>query len=372
MENPVCLVVACTAVLITSFIPAEAGNLPVKQDSRLIPVYRADRVWNGITTSDDGRAFASFPDADGPGVKLQELTSESKASPYPDQAWNSWKTGQDPKAAFVHVNALRIGPEGILWVVDAGAPGIGKPAVSGAARIIGFDLSTNKVSRIYPLSDGTKKKSYIDDVRFNGGYGYLTDAGAPGLLILNLKTGAVRRVLDNDPSTIDSKTMMADGKILRDEKGKELRVQADQIEISPDGKYVYYQPASGPLARIQTRWLNDETLSSAHLAQHVEKWLDTPTSGGTAIDSDGNIYYGDANRRRILKIGPDKSIKVMVSDPRLIWSDAMWIDKDGFLWIPATQQNLTPGFTGGTQQVNYPVWIYKMQIGAHPAPNDHS
>jgi len=64
-------------------------------------------------------------------------------------------------------------------------------------------------------------------------------------------------------------------------------------------------------------------LPPAHLAQHVEKWLDTPTSGGTAIDSEGNIYYSDANRRCILKIDSDKSIKVLVSDPRLIWSDAM-------------------------------------------------
>ena len=29
----------------------------------------ADRVWNGITISNDGRAFASFSDADSPGGK---------------------------------------------------------------------------------------------------------------------------------------------------------------------------------------------------------------------------------------------------------------------------------------------------------------
>jgi hypothetical protein len=372
MRTSTYVLLAVALVLNPLLACADDAQLPVKKDPRLIPAYRAERVWNGIATSNDGRAFASFPDADGPGVKLQELKSESNATPYPDLAWNSWKQGMDTKAAFVHVNALRIGPDGTLWVVDAGAPGIGKPAVSGAARIIGFDLSTNKVSRIYPLAHGTKKNSYIDDIRFNGDYGYLTDAGAPALLVLNLKTGAVRRVLENDPSCVDSKTMMADGKILRDEKGKELRVHADQIEISPDGRYVYYQPASGPLARIEIKWLSEESLSPADLAIHVETWLDTPTSGGTAIDSEGNIYYGDANRRRILKIGPDKSIKVLVSDPRLIWSDAMWIDKAGFLWIPATQQNLTPGFTGGKQEVHYPVWIYKMQLGIHPAPNDHA
>jgi hypothetical protein len=49
----------------------------------------------------------------------------------------------------------------------------------------------------------------------------------------------------------------------------------------------------------------------------------------------------------------------------------MWIDDAGFLWIPATQQNLTPGFDGGKMSMNYPVWIYKMKIGAKPSPIDH-
>jgi hypothetical protein len=41
--------------------------------------------------------------------------------------------------------------------------------------------------------------SYVDDVRFNGDFAYLTDAGKPGLIIVNLKTGAMRRVLENNP-----------------------------------------------------------------------------------------------------------------------------------------------------------------------------
>ena len=61
----------------------------------------------------------------------------------------------------------------------------------------------------------------------------------------------------------------------------------------------------------------------------------------------------------------------LVADPRLQWSDAMWIDNERFLRMPATQQNRTPDFTGGKQEVDYPVWIYKMQVGAKPAPNDH-
>ena len=108
------------------------------------------------------------------------------------------------------------------------------------------------------------------------------------------------------------------------------------------------------------------------LASHVEQnWVDTPTTGGTAIDAAGIIYLSDTDRRRILQIAPDGKVSTLIEDPRLIWSDAMWIDDAGFLWIPASQQNLTPGFDGGRQSVSYPVGIYKMQIGAKPAANDH-
>jgi sugar lactone lactonase YvrE len=104
----------------------------------------------------------------------------------------------------------------------------------------------------------------------------------------------------------------------------------------------------------------------------VETWVDTPTTGGTAIDADGVIYLSDTNRRRILTITPDRQVETLIADPRLIWSDAMWIDHDGFLWIPAAQLNRTPGAAGGQQRVNYPVWIYKIAIGAGPPARDHS
>lgn len=358
------------------FLPVShtgAASWPKKEDSRVIPVYHANRVWNAVTTTTDGRVFVGFPSADGPGVQLEEMDSAGSEHPYPNKDWNQWRPGQPVTSAFVHVNAIRMGPDGKLWVVDGGALGIGKPAIPGAARLFCFDVPTGSLDRVYRFNNIAKPTTFIDDVRFNGGHAYLTDAGAPGIIVLDLKKGKARRLLDGDPSATDLRPLRADGKILRDEKGREVRVHADQLEVSPDGRYFYFQPASGPLARIETRWLDDPSLSSAAVASHVEaSWVDTPSSGGTAIDADGNIYMGDADNRSILKISPDQTVTTLVADPRFIWTDAMWIDRKGFLWIPAAQLNRTKGMNDGKQTVHYPVWIYKMAIGAKPPSNDHS
>ncbi len=348
-----------------------AFDLPAKQDDRLLPAYQGQRVWNGVTTTRDGRVFVCYPGADGAGVQAEEIKSDGTHVPYPDAQWNAWKPGQDIAHGFVCVNALRIGPDGSLYLIDAGSPGSNQPAVPGAGRIFQIDLKTNAITRTYSLAEAAKPKSYIDDVRFNGSTAYITDVGEPGLIVLDLASGKARRVLDGDPSTTARRPMYADGVVQKDKDGKDRVSHADQLEVSPDGKLLYFQPCPGPMARVETRWLDDASLPPEELAKHVEAWWDAPTCGGTAIDAAGNLYFSDTNAERILKVTPDRGVTTLVADPRLQWSDAMWIDDEGFLWMPATQQNRTPGFTGGKQKVEYPVWIYKMQIGARPAPNDH-
>lgn len=365
---------ASFALLLAGALMGVAGaRAEAARDARLIPVFKADRVWNGVTTTKDGRVFVVFAQAEGPGVQLAEIGADGTPRPFPDEAWNAWKPGQDAAQAFVHVNALRIGPDGALWVVDAGASGLGKKAVEGGARVLRVDLGTNRIEQIYSLAGAVRPTSFVDDVRFHGRRLYATDAGAPALIVLDLDTGVALRALENDPATVDARPMRADGKILRGEDGRELRVHADQLEVSPDGRFLYFQPASGPMARIETQALDDPALPAAALAQKVERnWLDTPTTGGTAIDAAGKLYVTDPDRRRILQVSPRGEVSTLIEDERLIWADALWIDEDGFLWIPATQLNLTPGFSGGAPSaVSYPVWIYKMRVDARPAPNDH-
>ena len=337
----------------------------------LLTVLKSDTVANGIATTRSGRMFLPFSRIDGSkGPQVVEWT-EGSPHPYPDAAWNAWVPGADAADAFVRVNALRIGPEGALWIVDVGAPGLGNPKVPHGPKIVKVDLATNKVVRIYDLDGATNAKSFIDDIRFHGSIAYVTDAGWPGVIVLDLVSGGTRRVLDGDPSVTAQRPITASDHVLRGPDGKPVKVHADQLEVSPDGRFFYYQPASGPMSRIATRYLDDPKLPSAQLAKHVTTFAKTPSTGGTAIDAQGAIYCSDTDKHRILKISPEGTISVLIEDPRLLWVDAMWIDDGGWLYLPAAQLDRMAPFNGGVSKVQYPISIYKMQTGQKPPASDH-
>jgi sugar lactone lactonase YvrE len=351
--------------------PGHAEGGPQFDGSALKTMLQSDSlVFNGVTRSQDGRVFSPFQrQSKDKGIELGEW-KDGKVVAYPNEAWNAWKQGDDPAKAFVAVNAIRMGPDGDLWVLDKGAPGLGEAPLPNGPKLVQIDIAKNEIRKVYPLGAATNDKSFIDDFRFNGGKVYLTDAGQPGLIVLDLASGKLRRVLDGHWSTIAQRPLTGQGRVLRDDKGKLLAIHADQLEVSPDGKIFYYQPCTGPLYSIETQWLDDENASDAERARHVKLFAPTVATGGTAIAADGTIYSSDTDALRILKIAPDGTTTTLVQDPRLVWVDAMWIDDEGGLWIPAAQMNRTPAMNGGeSSTVKFPTTIYRLDIGAKPVRN---
>jgi sugar lactone lactonase YvrE len=349
----------------TSLIAAAIalGATAADVQDRLQPVFQSALVVNGATTTPNGRLFlVAQPAKPGTTPQVVEIR-QGKPISYPDATWNSWTPGTDGGHHFVGVNSLRIGPDGALWAVDRGGPGIGKPLAPHGVKVVRIDPATDRVARIYDLGSVTSPWSFVDDVRFNGRHAYLTDAGPPGLIVLDLDTGVGRRVLEGHPSTVAQTPLVAEGKILRDPHGDPVNIHADQLEVSPDGTWLYYQPASGRLSRIATRYLDDTHLSDAALGAHVERFAETPSTGGTAIDADGTIYVSDTDKRRILTVSPDGKVATLITDPRLAWVDALWIDEHGNLLIPAAQLNRTAGLNSGVDTVEQPITLYKMAIG---------
>jgi sugar lactone lactonase YvrE len=349
--------------------PNQAATKPPKAGpaaGQLQAVYQGDIPWTGVAVSDAGRAFVLYPHLDGEaGLRVAEMKA-GKPVPYPNAAWNDWRSGQPTAHTFVRVNSLRIGPDGLLWVVDTGTPHMGGLILPGGPKLVGVDLTTNQVARIIPLDKVLHAASFVDDVRFQDNTIYLTDAGDPALVVLDKTTGEGRRVLEHDTSTTDRQPLYAEGRKMTSPDGQPVLVHVDQLEVSPDGKYLYFQPVSGPLSRIETRFLRDSHLPAAELSRQVQPFYPTPTTGGTAIDAAGNLYVTDVDKKQILRITPAGQASTLVQDERLIWADALWIDKLGNLWIPAAQLNRQASLNGGINAFKPPVYIYKLPIGAKP------
>jgi len=381
--------VLLVAALVSPFAVAAQDQLPpvmpTAEDPRLIEVASLDRIANGVTTSPDGRMFVSHPQVEGPGAQVSEIR-DGQLVPYPNLEISQWKPDENPTGTFMKVNSLRVGPEGDLWVVDAGARGVGYQATPGAAKLVRIDLGTNTVRRVYVAPpDAVREYSYFNDMRFSpdGNRVYITDAAGldPAIVVLDIETGAMRRVLENHPLTIARFKMYGDGRqlVLRDPipawwggMTTDKMVNVDQLEVSPDGRWLYFHPIGGPLARIETRLVDDPSTPADTLYNSVEKLIDTWTAAGTAIDAAGNIYMSQVNTRSVMRIAPDMTLTTLASDPRLAWIDAMWIDSEGFLYMPAAQLDKTSAnFAGGPAQIRYPMKIWKMQIGQGPPAIDH-
>lgn len=158
---------------------------------------------------------------------------------------------------------------------------------------------------------------------------------------------------------------------------KPFFIYADQLEVSPDAKYFYYQPCNGGLQRISTKWLdqafyNSSLNSNDILSSYVHPYARTPSTGGTAIDAQGNIYVSDTDSQRIIKVCSNGTMELLVQDPRLLWVDAMWIDSQQNLWMPAAQLNRGTPFNDGKSLVQKPLYVFSMNVGVGPSPVDHA
>ena len=369
----VALFPACALAQLADTPPAPTTQ-PQAQPASAPPletVLQIDAVATGFTKTVQGRVFLALSRIDGSaGPQVVEWV-DGKPAPYPDATWNSWTTGDETANKFVRVNALRIGPRGSLWIVDTGAPGLDNPRLPGGPKIVKINLATNTVAQVFHLDAVTNPKSVIDDMRFHGSRAYITDAGSPGVIILDLRTGAARRILDGDPSLTAQRPISVDDHVLRGPNGAPVKIHADQLEVSPDGRFFFYQPASGPMSRVATRYLDDAKLDAANLSKHITTFSRTGSTGGTAIDANGTIYCSDTDKHRIVTIDSEGRQQTLVQDPRLLWVDAMWIDDKGYLFMPAAQLDRMAPFNHGESKLQLPISVYRVKIDAKPPPSDH-
>lgn len=328
----------------------------------------------GVTVTEYGRIFVCFPQwGDHPACAVAELCGH-QLIPYPHSRQG---------CNWISVQSVVADQHGGLWVLDTAAPNF-SPPIPGGAKLVKLDLSTGRAAQRYTFPDSVVlPTSYLNDVRFDfragaGGCAYLTDSSIRGpgaVIVLDLATGRSFRRLDGQCSTRPQPGFLpkVEGRVLMNRPANGLPspwlVAADGAALSPDGETLYYCPLSSrSLYSISTAALRDPSLPDSALAGLVKTVVEKGASDGLVSDAQGTVYAGDYESGSIRAVSTDGGLATLAHDPRILWPDTLAIGPDRCLYFTANQLNRQPGFHCGKDLRRKPYSLFRIGIGALPAP----
>ena len=385
-------------------LPVVAGGPAVdKNDDKLKPyaLFYGAAFPTGLTLSHDGRMFVCYPRWGQPvNLTVCEVTRDGLV-PFPDAATNEFYPDEpsklDPRTHLVSVQSVVFDAKDRLWLLDTGSINL-QPVIDGGPKMWGYDLRTGKRFKEITFGDAVKKKTYLNDVRFDlnrGGEGmaYITDSGVGGIIVVDLASGKAWRKLDGHPSVKADKTltMMLEGQPLkrRPRSGPEqpVLINSDGIALSPDGKTLYYTPLTGhSIYAVSTDYLADRNRTDDPSA--VRKIADKPSGNdGLICDAQGRLYVSDFEENAVRRFTPPTAGEmrssgaqtaaardagageIIVQDQRLLWPDTFCI-QGGKLYVTANQLNRQPDFHNGINGLQEPFAIFEIAIDGERNPKE--
>ena len=333
----------------------------------------------------DNRIFVSFPrwfaNHSAPTaaeVHVDKATGRTKLTPYPDASWNAWTTNStaaQTKTQFVNVQSVFVDHLSRLWMLDTGAAFLGNVTNANGPKLLQVDYATDKVVRVYNLSDIAAPTSYLNDVRISadGKHAFLTDSNMGGLRHLDLETGRGRVLLSDHPSTHSEAGFVTsvEGKPMIMVTGAPAAFQSDGIAVIQD--YVYYHACTGrTLYRIKQDFLIDPQYTNAQVEQAVEEVAVSGVPDGMLLVGDKNLE-GSLFMTAVEKDGVDfmfpgeNMVLPYVSNEILQWPDSMSApvvsrsDEEYFLYVTASQVDKAPFIQGARPRRNT-FGLYKVPL----------
>lgn len=310
-----------------------------------------------------------------PSYRVVKYDAKTKTTtPFPNEYWNTPREKDDQYLS--NVLGIRNDENGIVWMLDMGQRNPITP------KIVGWNTVTDKLERIYYLPEtsvvstsqpndmvvDTKNGVFIiaDEGIGNGG-----DGSSASLIIVDMKTGKTRRLLQGHRTTLPESTpTIIDGKPLAI-NGKNLLVGCDGITADKNFEWVYYAPLNGTkLYRVKTADLLNENLSKTELDKRIETYSEKPNNGGLSIDDKGNIYLTAMESNSVaVVLAEDKSVHNIVTDEKLLWADGVSYNvKDGYMYVSSAQVHLGAVFHNGVSKATAPFYIFRFKPLAKGVP----
>ena len=317
-----------------------SGLTGYADNTSLEAIALSDKQWTGLAVSKEGRLFVNYPRwSESVPISAAELV-DGKPVPYPNTTINDWRPGKDPAKHLVCVQALFIDAKNRLWILDPANPGF-KGVVPGGPKLLEVNLTTNQVVRTYRFNrEIALQNSYLNDVRVDTQreFAYITDSGDGALIVLNLSTGDVRRLLGNHPSTAAEEVLLTIGGKPWLLNGIQPRIHADGIAYDAGADKVYYQALTGrTMYRISGAALRQVDLSEKKIAAKVERVGETGASDGLIAGPGGYVYISALEHDAIFRTSPQGRVETVVQDERIAWPDSFSFGPDGKLYFTTSR-----------------------------------
>lgn len=337
------------------------------QHPKLQQVY-ADNTYQftGVAVSAKNRLFVTYPRwSTTYKYAVVEVMPNGTAKPFPDAATNNWQPGQDGQNKWVCVQTAYVDDNDYLYIVDPAAPMLAK-VVGNSAKVVKFNLNTNKIEKTYRFTGTIDNSSYLNDIRVDTEkqIAYLTNSGTGGIVILDLKTGKSRQVLQSHKSVRpDPKAkFVIDGRQLM-KQGQPAVFNSDGIALSPDRNWLYYKSINDKkLYRVKTASLLNEKLTPQQLGGEVKDLGNIASTDAMIFDKKGNLYFGDMVNYRMIQITPDLKAHTWFKSKSLIWPDTYSVSNDGYLYITTSQIQKQPDYNNGVNKRTEPYRVFKVKL----------
>lgn len=310
-----------------------------------------------------------------PKFRVVKYDAKTKTTtPFPNEEWNTPRETDDHYLS--NVLGIRNDKNGIVWLLDMGQRNPVTP------KIVGWNTITDKLERIYYLPEtsvvptsqpndmvvDTKHHVFViaDEGIGNGGNG-----STASLIIVDMKTGKTRRLLEGHRTTLpENLPTVINGKPLA-VNGKNLLVGCDGITADKNFEWLYYGPLNGSkIYRVKLDDLLNENLTETELDKRIETYSDKPNNGGLSIDIDGNLYLTAMESNSVAVIlAKDKSTHNIVTDEKLLWADGVSYNAvDGYMYVSAAQVHLGSVFNNGKNLATAPFYIFRFKPIAKGVP----
>jgi sugar lactone lactonase YvrE len=328
-----------------------------------------------------GRIFVNFPRW---GDKVEYTVAEvrnGQTVAYPNAQINRINKSK-PSESLISVQSVVVDPQDRLWILDTGSIEFG-PTSYGGPKLIGVDLKQNRIFKtiLFPQSVALPT-TYLNDVRFDlrrakAGMAFITDSSGNGpnaIIVVDLDSGRSWRRLNDRPSTKAEPNFLpvVEGQPLLNRPPNQppssMKIGADGIAISADGKRLFYCPLAGrrlysvSVDALANEQLNDSQVA-ATLIDHGDKG---GASDGLESDAQNRVYLTNYEHNAILRRSPDGMYETLVRDPRVLWPDTLSVASDGYLYFTANQLHRQPNFHNGKDLREKPYSLFRTRINAQP------